>query len=50
MSQEPAWLTRAAREGGAPAASSARRAGCPQRTSGDEPWAAPTSVTREVQS
>jgi len=29
-------------------ARSERRAGCPQRTSGDGAWAAPTSVTREV--
>ena len=39
--QEPALLTSAAMDGGAQAASSERRAGCPKRTSGDGAWAAP---------
>ena len=49
MSQEPAWLTSAAMDGGAQAASSERSPGWAQRTSGDGAWAAPTSDTREAQ-
>jgi hypothetical protein len=58
MPQEPAWLTSAARDGGAQAASRERRAAgtdpppadwSTQRTSGDGAWAAPTGDTREEQ-
>ena len=60
MPREPAWLTSAARDGGAQAASRERRAAgtdppaadwSTQRTPGDGTWATPTSVTltREVQ-
>jgi hypothetical protein len=42
MPQEPAWLTSAARDGGAQAASRERRPGRPKRSSGDGAWAALT--------
>jgi len=41
MSREPALLTSAGRMPRAQPASSERRAGCPERTSGDGTWAAP---------
>jgi len=58
MPQEPAWLTREGNDqsacgGSVPAAAQAasreRRPGSPKRTFGDGAWAAPTSVTPEVQ-
>jgi hypothetical protein len=41
MPQEPAYLTSAGMDAGAQAGPSERRAGGPQRTSGDGAWAAP---------
>ena len=49
MPREPAWLTSEAPEGGAQAASSERRAGCPEGTSGDGVWATQTRANREFQ-
>ena len=48
MPREPASLAERSQDGEARAASSERRAGCPQRTSGDGVWAAPshTNVRR----
>ena len=49
MPREPALLTSKAMDGEAKSASSERRPGWPQRTSGDGAWATPTHARRRYQ-